>query len=332
MRNAHYTPIPTGSSPDKRPLTEYKKYGLINLDKPANPSSHEIVSWIKNILKVEKTGHSGTLDPKVTGNLIVCLNRATRLAKSQQNAGKEYVCVIRLHNTLEGDTPELQKAVTKLTGALFQKPPDVSAVKKVLRIRNIYESRLLEFHKDRNLGVFWVSCEAGTYMRTLCEHLGLLLGTGAHMQELRRVRSGIMSAKDTMVTMHDLKDAQYNYDVYKDESYLRAVIQPLEAVLINYKRIIVKDSTVNSLCYGASLMLPGVLRYEKDIEPNTEIVLVTTKGEAVALAWAMMTSEQIATCAHGLVAKLKRVVMDRDLYPRRFFLLYNHQARLISCI
>ncbi|CAM6005353.1 unnamed protein product [Sphagnum balticum] len=69
----HYTPIPAGSTPLKRPLKEYLKYGVINLDKPSNPSSHEVVAWVKKILKVEKTGHSGTLDPKVTGCLIVCL-------------------------------------------------------------------------------------------------------------------------------------------------------------------------------------------------------------------------------------------------------------------
>ena len=61
-----------------RPLQEYIRYGVINLDKPSNPSSHEVVAWIRRILRVEKTGHSGTLDPKVTGNLIVCVERATR--------------------------------------------------------------------------------------------------------------------------------------------------------------------------------------------------------------------------------------------------------------
>ena len=74
--------------------------GFINLDKPSNPSSHEVVAWIKRILRVEKTGHSGTLDPKVTGCLIVCIERATRLVKSQQNAGKEYVGVFRLHGVV----------------------------------------------------------------------------------------------------------------------------------------------------------------------------------------------------------------------------------------
>jgi H/ACA ribonucleoprotein complex subunit 4 len=164
------------------------------LDKPSNPSSHEVVAWIKKILKVQKTGHSGTLDPKVTGSLIVCIERATRLVKSQQGAGKEYVCVLRLHNALE-DEKELQKALQTFTGALFQKPPVIAAVKRRLRIRTIYESKLFEFDNEKHLGVFWVSCEAGTYIRTLCVHLGLMLKVGGHMQELRRVRSGIITER-----------------------------------------------------------------------------------------------------------------------------------------
>ncbi|KAH9251761.1 centromere/microtubule-binding protein CBF5 [Batrachochytrium salamandrivorans] len=95
----------------------YIKCGVINLDKPANPSSHEVVAWIRRILRVEKTGHSGTLDPKVTGCLIVCVDRATRLVKSQQGAGKEYVCVVRLHDALESEK-KLAQSIETLTGAL----------------------------------------------------------------------------------------------------------------------------------------------------------------------------------------------------------------------
>merc|ERR1719454_1739658 len=97
LKRHHTTHLPHGASPLKRDLQNYIKSGFINLDKPANPSSHEVVAWIKRILRVEKTGHSGTLDPKVTGCLIVCIERATRLVKSQQAAGKEYVAVLRLH-------------------------------------------------------------------------------------------------------------------------------------------------------------------------------------------------------------------------------------------
>ncbi|PWA53427.1 Dyskerin-like protein [Artemisia annua] len=313
----HYTPLPSGYSPLKRPLAEYIRYGVINLDKPANPSSHEVVAWIKRILRVEKTGHSGTLDPKVTGNLIVCIDRATRLVKSQQGAGKEYVCVARLHSDVP-DVAKVARALETLTGAVFQRPPLISAVKRQLRIRTIYESKLLEYDAEKHLVVFWISCEAGTYVRTLCVHLGLILGVGGHMQELRRVRSGIMGEKDNMVTMHDVMDGQWMFDNYRDETYLRRVIMPLEVLLTSYKRLVVKDSAVNAICYGAKLMIPGLLRFENDIENGEEVVLMTTKGEAIALGIAEMTTAVMATCDHGVVAKIKRVVMDRDTYPRKW--------------
>ncbi|KAK9239679.1 pseudouridine synthase [Lipomyces kononenkoae] len=317
VRTGHYTPIPNGSTPLKRDLKSYVSSGVINLDKPSNPSSHEVVAWVKRILRVEKTGHSGTLDPKVTGCLIVCVDRATRLVKSQQGAGKEYVCVLRLHDSIE-DEKLLLRQLETLTGALFQRPPLISAVKRQLRIRTIHESKLIEFDNDRKLSVFWVSCEAGTYIRTLCVHLGLLLGVGGHMQELRRVRSGAMGEEDNLVTLHDVMDAQWVYDNTRDESYLRRVIRPLESLLVTYKRIVVKDSAVNAVCYGAKLMIPGLLRYEAGIEVNEEVVLMTTKGEAIALGIAQMSTVELSTCDHGVVAKVKRCIMERDTYPRRW--------------
>jgi len=318
-----HTPLTTPRPPRSLSLShlspsEYIRYGVINLDKPSNPSSHEVVAWVRRILRVDKTGHSGTLDPKVTGNLIVCIDRATRLVKAQQGAGKEYVCVARLHAAPEGGAARVGRALASLTGALFQRPPLISAVKRQLRVRTIYESKLLEYDEGRHLAVFWVSCEAGTYIRTLCVHLGLLLGTGGHMQELRRVRSGAMGEGDTMSTLHDVLDARWAADTLGDEAYLRRVVLPLEAVLMGYKRLVLKDSAVNAVCYGAKLMLPGLLRYENGIEVGDEVVLMTTKGEAVALGIAGMTTSTLATCDHGVAARVKRVIMERDTYPRRW--------------
>lgn len=317
VRTNHYTPLPFGNSPLKRSIKEYVKSGFINLDKPSNPSSHEVVAWIKRILKVEKTGHSGTLDPKVTGCLIVCIDRATRLVKSQQSAGKEYVAVFKLHSAVES-LQRVNQGLEKLRGALFQRPPLISAVKRQLRVRTVYDSLLLDYDENRNMGVFWVSCEAGSYIRTMCVHLGLVLGVGGQMLELRRVRSGIQKEKDGMSTMHDVLDAQYAYENHKDEDMLRRVIKPLEGLLIGHKRIFVKDSTINAICYGAQVMIPGVLRYEDGIEMNEEIVIVTSKGEAIALAVALMTTATMASVDHGVCAKLKRVIMERDTYPRKW--------------
>merc|ERR1711879_692573 len=103
-----------------------------------------------------------------------------------------------------------------------------------------------------------------------------------------------------------------------DETYLRRVIKPLESLLTKHKRIIMKDSAVNAICYGAKILLPGVLRYEAGIEMNEEIVVCTTKGEAICLGIAQMTTATMASCDHGVVTKIKRVVMERDLYPKKW--------------
>jgi len=172
VRTNHYTPLPFGNSPLNRPIKDYITSGYINLDKPSNPSSHEIVAWIKRILKVEKTGHSGTLDPKVTGKcykyhliksfkfiitllgcLIVCIDRATRLVKSQQSAGKEYVAVFKLHSSVKS-VKKVEQGLEKLRGALFQRPPLISAVKRQLRVRTVYESKLLDYDTDKNMGKY----------------------------------------------------------------------------------------------------------------------------------------------------------------------------------
>jgi len=114
---------------------------------------------------VEKTSHSGTLDPKVTGCLVVCNERTTRLVKSQQSAGKDYVCIYKLHDSV--DQKRIAQELKRLMDVLFQRPPLISSVKGQLRVRTVYESKLPEAEH-------LVSVESGFYART------------SHMQEMRR--------------------------------------------------------------------------------------------------------------------------------------------------
>lgn len=155
------------------------------------------------------------------------------------------MAVFKLHSAADGGIPKVIQGLEKLRGALFQRPPLISAVKRQLRVRTVYDSKLVDYDETKNMGVFWVSCEAGSYIRTMCVHLGLVLGVGGQMLELRRVRSGIQSEYDNMVTMHDVLDAQWLYENHKDETYLRRAIRPLESLLIGHKKIIMKDSSVS---------------------------------------------------------------------------------------
>ncbi|VDP84357.1 unnamed protein product [Echinostoma caproni] len=289
VRECHFEADTTGYSPLHRPIDEHIQTGVINLDKPSNPSSHEVVAWVKRALGVGKTGHSGTLDPKVTGCLIVCIDRATRLVKSQQSAGKVYIGIFRLHEALDS----YKRAVETLSGALFQRPPLVAAVKRQLRVRTVYENKLLEYDKEKGLGKFVIHAFIG---RCYPCHI---VAPCTVRNNVRRGKGALVTAnlQDNLVTMHDVLDAKWLYDNRRDESYLRRVIMPLERLLTNYKRIMLKDTAV-SVYFAIYFRLP----------------LVCFTDDTIAL----MTTATIATCDHGLVAKLKRVIMERDLYPRQW--------------
>jgi H/ACA ribonucleoprotein complex subunit 4 len=310
--------IPAGHSPLRRPIKEYMTYGCLNLEKPSKASSHEVVTWLKKILHVEKIGNSETLDYKDNGNLILCINRATRIVKIQQGAGQTYCCICRFLNHVGDGALGVVRTIETLTGALFQRAPRISGVKNQLRIRTIYQNRLLEYHDHQRLAVLRLKCQAGTYVRTLCVHIGLILGVGGHMQDLRRIRSGLLGDNDNLVTMHDVLDAMWFFSSNANDVFLRRVIMPLEVLLLSFKRIVVKDSAINALCYGAKLMIPGLLRFEDGVEIDDKVVLITTKGEAVGIGTAQMNTSMMASYGHGSVVKINKVIMERNMYPRRW--------------
>ncbi|MDP2766799.1 MAG: RNA-guided pseudouridylation complex pseudouridine synthase subunit Cbf5 [Candidatus Methanoperedens sp.] len=308
----------SGKKPAERPIEEYIQKGAINLDKPAGPTSHEVTSWVKKILNPVfkygdlKAGHSGTLDPNVTGLLPIMLGEATKAVDALLTAGKEYVCLMKLHT----EVPEkrIKNALSEFTGEIFQKPSIKSAVKRETRIRTIYYLELLEI-EDRGV-LFKVGCEAGTYIRKLCHDMGLALGTGAHMQELRRTKSGPFREDETLITLHDLQDAYIEWKENGDEGLLRKVIGPMEFGLSHLPRIVIRDNAVDAVCHGAALAAPGVLSVETGIEKGDLVAVFTLKGEAVSFGKAQMKFNEILKAATGIVANTDRVLMEPGTYPK----------------
>lgn len=302
-----------GCKPEERDIHELMRLGVINLDKPRGPTSHEIVSWVKRILQVRKAGHGGTLDPAVSGVLPVALEDATKAIQVLLPAGKEYVCVMKLHGDVGED--RLREVLKEFTGEIYQRPPVRAAVRRKLRIRNIYYIELLE-REGRNVLVR-VGCEAGTYMRKLCHDVGEALGVGAHMQELRRTRTGPFS-EENCVKLQDLADAYAAWKENGREEPLRRVILPIEVAVRHLPKVVVRDGAVDALCHGAELAAPGVLELSSDIRRGDLIAVLTLKGELIELARAQMTSEQMLEAEHGIVARPERVVMRPGTYPRKW--------------
>jgi H/ACA ribonucleoprotein complex subunit 4 len=295
-------------------MREHLRLGVINLDKPVGPTSHEVVAWIKRLLEVRRAGHGGTLDPKVSGVLPVALEDATKMVQTLLPAGKEYVCLMHLH----GDVPDhrLEQVIREFEGDIYQRPPLRAAVRRFLRKRRIYYAELLE-REERDV-LLRIGCEAGTYMRKWCFDVGEALGCGAHMAELRRTRTGPFREDGALMKLHDLADAYAFWREDGAEDHLRKVILPVEATVQHLPKLVVRDGAVDALCHGASLAAPGVLTVETRISPDDLVALMTLKGELIALARATMTSKQIVEADHGIVAKPERVVMSPGTYPRKW--------------
>ena len=300
-----------GKAPQDRTLEEHLRLGAINLDKSAGPTSHQVVAWVKKALHIERAGHGGTLDPNVTGVLPVALLDGTRVIRTLLEAPKEYVGVFESHRPV--DQAQLRAVFGEFIGPIYQVPPLKSAVKRQLRVRTIYGLDVLETSERQAL--FRVSCEAGTYIRKLCTDVGTIVGSGGHMRGLRRTRTGPFSEADA-VGMHDVRDAYENFQETGDDSWLREVVQPVEALVAHLPRVVARDSAVDALCHGAHLAAPGIAQIDPRLREGAVTAVFSLKGELISVGKARMDADAAMAAEHGLVVETDRVIMTPGTYPR----------------
>jgi len=303
-----------GTYYDKRTIEQLLNYGIILLDKPPGPTSHETVAWTKRLLKLPKIGHSGTLDPQVSGVLPLGLGEATKALGVLLYGPKEYHALGRVHSLPSKE--KLNEIIAMFQGEIFQKPPQRSAVVRQTRTRTIYEFELLE-QKERLL-LTRILCEAGTYVRKLYYDIGEILGSGATMVELRRSRVDQFSEKDGLVTLHELADAFALWEEKKDDSKLKKMIKPVEYALSELKSVVIRDSAVDALCHGAQLAIPGILKISPNLKKGDIVGVYTQKGEAVALAEATMSEEEIRDATKGYAFVTNRIIMAPNTYPKKW--------------
>ncbi|WP_276258433.1 RNA-guided pseudouridylation complex pseudouridine synthase subunit Cbf5 [Haloglomus litoreum] len=293
-------------APDERSVPELLAFGVVNLDKPPGPSAHQVAAWARDLAddalaasgadaRVDRAAHAGTLDPKVTGCLPLMLGDATRLAQAFDDADKEYVSVLELHRSAPTD---LEETVAEFEGPLLQKPPRKSAVSRRLRTRTVHDLDLLE-REDRR-ALLRIECEAGTYVRKLCHDLGLALGTGANMGDLRRTATGTFDDTD-LVTLHDYIDALAVWREAGHEGPIREVVAPAERTLDHLPRVTVAESAAHQVATGAPVYAPGVLGIDAPDEgPNAGDLPEPGDGEDAPLVAGYVPSGT-AVCLGRLV-------------------------------
>lgn len=300
-----------GHEPHEQPIEALLERGCLVLDKPKGPSSHQTAAWVRDVLGVDQTGHAGTLDPNVTGVLPIGLAQATRVLAELKEQDKVYVGVMTLH----GDVADKRvlDALERFTGQIRQTPPKRSAVKREERTRTVHAFDAIE--RDGRNVLIRVACESGTYVRTLVHDVGKHLGTGAHLQELRRTRVCHLT-EDDAVTLHDVKDAFDEYEEKGREDWLRATIHPQERFLEHRPKVTVRDTAVDAICHGAPLAIPGVLDITRGVQPGDRVVIQTLKGEAVALATAKKSDVDTLLAKDGIQATPERRLMTPGTYPK----------------
>jgi H/ACA ribonucleoprotein complex subunit 4 len=303
-----------GTYCEKRTIQQLLDYGFILLDKPNGPTSHETVAWIKKILNIPKAGHSGTLDPMVSGILPVGLGEATKALIVLLLGPKEYHALGRLHTLPLNE--KLQSVLKQFTGKIYQKPPQRSSVSRQTRVRSVYEIDVIE-QKER-LILMRILCEAGTYIRKIFYDIGEVLGPGATMIELRRTRVSQFNEDSNLVKMHDLVDAYAMWKEKNDDSKLRRILMPIEYVLSELKSVVIRDSAVDALCHGAQLAIPGILEISNGIAKGDFVGIYTQKGEVVALAEAVLSESEIVENTKGFAFQLRRIIMAPNTYPKNW--------------
>ena len=262
------------SPPLERSADDLLSFGVLTLDKPAGPSSHQVSAWVRDLAGVEKAAHAGTLDPKVTGCLPVLLGGATRIAGALLGE-KSYVAVLELHDEPPSD---LDSVLAEFEGSIYQKPPRKSAVNRELRVRKIYDLTALERAGQRVL--LSIRCESGTYVRKLCHDLGLALGTGANMCGLRRTGTVPFDDRD-LVTLHDFVDALAVREA-DDDTGVSGVVDPAERALTHLPAVTIAPSAARQVAEGAPVYAPGVIDAEGGSNGET-VACYTPDGSVVCL-------------------------------------------------
>ncbi len=255
----------------KKTIPELISRSVINVNKPSGPTSREVVQEIKDIFKLKRCGHTGTLDPRVSGVLVVALENATKAMPVLMGLDKEYEGILYLHKDVDKKT--LEKTISKhFIGEITQTPPVKSRVARRPRKRRVYSFDILK--KDGKDVWFSTKVQAGTYIRKLCSDIGKKLGIGSHMKELWRTKVGHFSLKNSHM-LSEIKDA--------NESDLRKILIPIEEAIPHVKRVYVKDASISSIRNGAPVSSSDFIEVQKGIKENETVGIFSSKKELIAL-------------------------------------------------
>lgn len=294
-------------------------HGVLNINKPAGMTSHDVVDAVRKILNMRRVGHTGTLDPQATGVLPLCVGRATRIAQYLTQADKEYVMTLRLGittDTLDASGKEttrvedvavrqedLLAVLSRFVGEIQQVPPIYSAKKvrgeRLYRLarRGEYVERqpvtirihaldLLEFTPP--FVRLRTICSKGTYARSLCDDIGRALGCGGHLYELTRTRSGRFTLEG-ILTLTELEDRVRG-------GRLSEVLIPIAQALDHLPAVRVAPEAGRLILHGGALTAALVVQFPADLTRGALVRILGFRKQLLSLAETTVASVDFAAC------------------------------------
>jgi tRNA pseudouridine55 synthase len=292
--------------------------GVLNINKPAGMTSHDVVDAVRRLLRMRRVGHTGTLDPRATGVLPICVGRATRIAQFLTQADKEYLITMRLGittDTLDADGKvlsttddiavdpvKLKEIMRGFVGEIQQVPPLFSAKKhrgeRLYRLARrgetverqpvtvrIYDIALLSL--DLPFVRFHATCSKGTYARALCDDIGRALGCGAHLYALTRVRSGRFVVQDAL-TLDVLAEIVA-------QGRIREALIPVAEALDHLPDVRVHPESSRTVVQGAGVTASAVLSVPPEVEKGDLVRVLGYRRQLLAVGEATLAGREMAS-------------------------------------
>ncbi len=279
-----------------RSLEELINNSVIVVDKHAGPTSHQVSGWLRDILGLKKVGHTGTLDPMVTGVLPVLLGNLVKAMPLFAGIDKEYVGVMHLHHDIPRGN--LEETIKEFVGKIKQTPPKKSAVARHEREREVFSFEITEF--DGKDVLFRTKTEAGTYIRKLCHDIGQRIGVGAHMSELRRTQAGPFTEEQSH-SLTEIKDLFELSDIEK-------TLIPIEEAMPHAKKVYARESAIQNILRGAPLFVGGVAKVEGEIIRGETVAIMSEEGKLVAIGIAKMDDGEMGKRKKGVAVRTDRII------------------------
>jgi len=298
-------------------LQELCERGIILINKEAGRTSHDEVAFVKSILRragvVTKVGHSGTLDPKVTGLLVLGLGKGTKVLEYMLLSEKQYIgeMVFHAHATRE----QLESAIREFTGSIEQLPPRKSAVKREVRTRDVYKIEIQSFDYENKNATLLCAVERGTYIRKLFHDMGEYMGIRSHMGDLHRIKVGPFAEEEGMVTSKEFADVIMKTKSFNPFVRFRALqqakllIRPIEDAVPMFWNVILHPTVERHIGSGADVYIPGVESIDAEAQVGDTVGVYTNDRELIALGVLRITSADLAHESRGVAVETKKILI-----------------------